>query len=90
MTKLDSKLVDSRTGIISFRLRKPDGGWHRVTIQPGDDVDYIMACNNANLKEMGHTEIEIDSVSAIKGVIKEEHTDLVKEKFKAKAAKEQP
>lgn len=86
MSQLDIKEFDAKTGILSFRIRKSDGGWHRITIQPGDDVDYILKCNNAHLESMGNAKIDDDSIANIKKTIKYDHTPLVIEKFKAAQA----
>ena len=88
MTKLDNKWFDAKTGVLSFRLKKPDGGWHRITLMPGDDIDYILKCNNAHLESMGHTKIDVDHEANIRAIVKEEHTEEVVTIFKAKVAAE--
>lgn len=72
----------SGDGVINLRFIKDDGGYHRVSIQPGDDVDQVMAAVNAHLRAMGQNAVA-DVVSA-KRLVAERHTPEAIQKFRAR------
>ena len=85
MTKLDQQFID-KNGIILLRFQKPDGGWHRTSIMPGQDPTYVMNCVNAHLQQMGHTAVSADDLSVIQNTVKEQQTPLVIAQFQASQA----
>ena len=73
MTTLDKNEVD-KNGIVLLRFRKPDGGYHRTSIMPGQDAEKTMEAVNNHLQQMGHTVVGEDDLSVIRNTIQTEHT----------------
>lgn len=85
MTILNQKYVD-KNGTLLLRFVKPDGGYHRTSIMPGQDPDTQMQAVNAHLERMGHTKVDHETLSHIRTVVAEEHTPLVIAVFRAAQA----
>ena len=68
-------------GIIQIRLQKSDGGWHRVSIEPGMDVDFVLAQVNAHLKHLDCACVSTESNTALKQEIQKVHTPEVIQSF---------
>lgn len=64
-TALHSVSVDPNTGIISVKLRKADGEWHRTTIEPGADPAERLSAVNTHLAAMKQPTIKQSDVAAI-------------------------
>lgn len=87
MTTLDRRWVDEN-GIVFIRFRKPDGGWHRTSVEPGQDVDKTMEAVNAHLERMGHTKIGRSDLDVIRNTIAIEHKPEVVAKFRSERDKQ--
>ena len=85
MTILDKRWIDEN-GIILIRFKKPDGGWHRTSIEPGIDAAAQMAAVNAHLESMGHEKVSNDDVQVIKDAVEIEHKPEVVTAYRARIA----
>src|SRR5262245_18761510 len=71
-----------RDGTIQVRFRKEiieDGvvisfGYHRVALQPGDDLDNAMASVNNHLQFMKNESVSSDEIDSIRRIVTAEHT----------------
>ena len=82
MTKLDKQYIENN-GIVLLRFIKPDGGFHRTSIMPGQDAEKTMEAVNNHLQQMGHTVVGEDDLSVIRNTIQVEHTAERISAFKA-------
>lgn len=87
---LDQRTVDS-AGIIHLRFKKEivEGEavllseYHRVAVEPGSDVDYVLKCVARDPATIKYGKLQKDCVDKIKKTVETEHTPDVVEKYKA-------
>ena len=69
-------------GTLQIRFLKDDGGWHRTSIEPGEDVDAQMARVNAHLQQLGSA--ALPNHASVTARAATEHTPARVNAFRAK------
>ena len=77
-----NKIDVAEDGTLMVRFLKTNGGWHRTSIEPGEDVNAQMARVNAHLQALGQG--TVSSHASVTARAATEHTPARVNAFRAK------